>query len=82
MKTRFHTCNLILIPLMAVCLFACSEEQSSASAPAADAGAPAAASSESYDAPATSGDVEAMLSNIEKAEGVVYQDEIYSKWPK
>ncbi len=56
-------------------LTACgSEDKGTASTPAPEAASTAE--------PAASGEGDALsMNNIEKAEGVVYQDEIYAKWP-
>lgn len=54
-----------------------AETASAPAAPAADTAAPAAEA-----APAASSEGEAIsLDSIEKAEGVVYKDEIYANWP-
>jgi hypothetical protein len=68
--------TLSLAMLISFGLVACGEGDSgSASAPAESATAPAAMSSESSD------DSMAASMAIEKAEGVIYQDEIYANWP-
>ena len=56
-----------------------SDEAETASAPAAESAAPAVEA-----APAESSNEEGVaisIDSIEKAEGVVYQDEIYANWP-
>jgi hypothetical protein len=65
----------ISITISGLLLSACgSDDSASTSAPAP---APVAEST-----PAPSSDGEAMsMDSIEKAEGVVYQDEIYANWP-
>ena len=72
-----------LIPLMSLIfifgLSACGgEDESSAAAPA-----PAPAPAETAAAPAPTAEESAGfdLSTVERAEGVVYQDEIYANWP-
>jgi hypothetical protein len=70
--------SLIIMVSSLLILSACGGEDSgTASAPASApaAAAPAASSSDSGDG----GIFESL--NIEKAEGVVYQDEIYANWP-
>lgn len=67
--------QFILMASVAFLFTACGEQEASAPAPAASAPA------ESADAPADSG-ASAIMSKIEKVDGVVYQDEIYAKWPK
>lgn len=66
---------LSLAMLFGLGLVACGDDTGSASAPAESAAAPAAMSSESGD------DSKAASMDIEKAEGVIYQDEIYANWP-
>lgn len=57
-------------------LFACGESDSgTASAPAESAAMPEKAMAEATMAE------ESMAAPIEKAEGVIYQDEIYANWP-
>ena len=75
MKSKY-----ILFPTLlsvALLLSACGESDSGsasapASAPETTAAAPAAE---------TSSDSSSSMGNIEKAEGVIYQDEIYANWP-
>lgn len=71
--------KLLQISIMASVAFlftACGEQEASAPAAAPAASAPA----DSADASMDSGP-SAIMSKIEKVDGVVYQDEIYSGWP-
>lgn len=69
MSSVFRVLSLVM--LLGFGLVACGEGDSgTASAPAKSAAAPAAA--------ASSGD---SSMGFEKAEGVIYQDEIYANWP-
>lgn len=61
-------------------LSACGGDDESASAPAAESAPAPSAMAESTPAPSEGGGAISMDS-IEKAEGVVYQDEIYANWP-
>ena len=64
--------KLLLIASVAFLFSACGEE---ASAPAASSSAAAPAASD--DSSSSDSGASAILSTIERAEGVVYQDEIY-----
>jgi hypothetical protein len=69
--------NVSLGVIVGLGLVACSDDDK------AGAGAPAkSAPAASATAPAASGGDDIFSSlNIEKAEGVIYQDEIYANWP-
>lgn len=67
--------NVSLGMIFGLGLVACGDDDKAMPAASADKAMPAAA------APAASGDDIFSSMNIEKAEGVVYQDEIYANWP-
>lgn len=77
--------NLSLVTLFGFGLIACGEGDSgtaSAPAPAAAASAPAAAAPAPAAEPAAEdSSIGFDINSIEKAEGVIYQDEIYANWP-
>ena len=60
-------------------LVACGDDDKAMPAASADKAMPAASASAA--APAAGGDDIFSSLNIEKAEGVIYQDEIYANWP-
>ena len=68
---------LVSIPLF---IAGCGESDKSASAPAPEA-KPAAEATAEMPAAAPTEEKSFDINNIEKAEGVVYQDEIYANWP-
>jgi len=71
--------NVSLGMVLGLGLAACGDEdKAKMAAPAAEKEMPAAAAAP---APASSGDDIFSSMNIEKAEGVVYQDEMYAGWP-
>ena len=75
----FRTSPFIKLSVLVSFMFflsACGEsDQGSAAAPAA----PPAPAAEPAPAPAEEAPFD--ISSVEKAEGVVYQDEIYANWP-
>jgi hypothetical protein len=73
--------SFILLSIVSSLLLlgACGSDDSADAASSAPAAAPAAVSAPT---PAPTSDGEGLsMDNIEKAEGVVYQDEIYANWP-
>jgi hypothetical protein len=69
--------NISLGMILGLGLTACGDDDKAMPAANDSAAAPAAASA----APASGGDDIFSTMNIEKAEGVIYQDEIYANWP-
>ncbi len=69
----------VLVSFM-LALVACGDsDKGTAAAPAAPAASTPAAPAASSPAPAEPAEFD--ISTVEKAEGVVYQDEIYANWP-
>ncbi|MFT5132813.1 MAG: hypothetical protein ACI9SC_001281 [Gammaproteobacteria bacterium] len=69
--------NISLGMIFGLGLVACGDDDKAMPAASADKAMPAATAA----APTASGDDIFSSMNIEKAEGVVYQDEIYANWP-
>lgn len=69
--------NISLGMILGLGLTACGDDDKAMPAANDSAAAPAAASA----APASGDDDIFSTMNIEKAEGVIYQDEIYANWP-
>lgn len=72
--------NVSLGMIFGLGLVACGDDDK-ASMPASSDSASAPAAAAPAAAPASGGDDIFSSLNIEKAEGVVYQDEMYSGWP-
>jgi hypothetical protein len=71
--------NVSLGMIFGLGLVACGDDDKASMSASSDA-APAAAAP-AAPAPASSGDDIFSSLNIEKAEGVIYQDEMYAGWP-
>jgi len=72
--------NISLGMLLGLGLTACGDDDKAMPAASDSAAAPAATAAPAA-APASGGDDIFSSMNIEKADGVIYQDEIYANWP-